>query len=368
MTMDRQTFALKGFVKTLTPLSQNPYTNRSTPNGENHQRMGRLKIVTPDNAVENSDGVIRGMVTEVPVFSANGMRGMLRRACAEVILDKFLAEGVKAPVHVVQWMFAGAARNAKETLSKAALPALIQDETMISGNIHAGLFGGGLGLPSAFKIEDLVPCVDEVNTAGLLEDISTIADLPKAWEILGFRGWVRVDDLSRRDSGHKLRFFDASDLEEALALAEEERKKRNRANKSKAKAKSDGETYVGEDDLGVAAGQLGIVEYIAPGVSMVFRAFFDHVAPAQVGLFIKGLERFGDDPRIGSNARWGFGRVSLMLEDDLGRRVSVGDGSFTQDGFDAEIEAFENWLGQVDVDRLDTMAILPTDKKEKESK
>ena len=357
---DRCTFALKGIVKTLSPLSQTPYNPRGRGAGEvgHIQHLARLAVHTPQSAPKDDAGTTRGLITQVPIFSSNALRGKLRREAAYDIFDRFMLEGVKIPLAVAGWMRAGAGRNAKDTLPNWMTPARLQREVMEEGNIHTGLFGAGMQCPSAFKVDDLLPCVQELNDAGMLHDLPPMPELPRAYEVVAARAWVRVNDLNRVGDQANEIYLDAKEVEQAIKDAEEMRQKRTEDRKAKKKAKEEGTEYEAEEELAAAAGQLGAVEYIVPNMAMAFRSHFDNVSPAQVGLFVAALRRFADHPYLGAHRRWGFGHVSMRLNDDQGRMVAIGTDGFVQQGFDEELAAYEEWRSGIELKRLYTLGYL----------
>jgi CRISPR type IV-associated protein Csf2 len=359
MPIEKQTLTFVGTMKALSPLAVTE-PNPNKPKGENVVWLPKLRVVTKDRRGSAEDG---SPVVGVPFLSANSLRGRLRRECAYAVFDRFLAEGVSVPLQTANWMRAGAGRSNKDALPDFVTPMMLEEEVLGSGNIHTGLWGAGLKCPSRIMISDVLPYCTETVEQGLFEGEKAPHDLPSARDITGFRGWVRKNDLNDTNCREN-EFFDAAEMEqliEELKKQQEEKKKKD----AKLAAKASGELVEEEageagegsgDSLGLQ--QIGAIEYIAPGTVFNVRIRLADVTPAQVGMFLAGLARFADNPIIGGQKRWGFGRVSFTLEDGNGRWILINDAGFTADDFDAEIAAFEAWRDTVALDRLHTIEWL----------
>ncbi|MBU1248818.1 MAG: hypothetical protein KKB70_08970 [Proteobacteria bacterium] len=357
---NRQTFTLIGTMKNISPLTfTDPNPNVSAPAGENIVRLPRMQLITREKngSHENASPVVR-----VPFLSSNSLRGRLRRECAYAIFDRFLAEGVPVPLAVAHWMRAGAGRNVKDMVPSWLTPMQLEQEIMEDGNLHTGLWGAGLRCPSRVMISDVIPhCVETVQQ-GLFESVAPIDDLPQCRDLTGFRGWVRKNDCA--DSNAPQNYFDAAEIDDLFAAMKNDQA----AKKKKAKDKAEGteSTEPSEDSLGLQ--QIGCVEYLAPGTVFNVRIRFADVAPIQVGMFMAGLARFADNPVIGGNKRWGFGRVNFVIDDEQGRSVTVNDAGFASSGFEQEIDVFDEWRDSVSLERLHTLGWLedhaPTPKKQ----
>jgi CRISPR type IV-associated protein Csf2 len=333
--MEKHNVIFTGKAKAVTKLYQHPQGDSTNARGENFLRLPRIKVIG-----EN------GTVLRVPRISGNSFRGILRRMTAHVIFDKFLAQGKKIDLKSVHWMVSGASRNATNKLPDEITPPVILKEVMEEGNIHSGLFGGGLGLPGSIAVHDLVPKVSELAALGLMYcQNEQPEELPALSDVTGVYEWVRKDlNIHQQDT---LGYVAHEDLEAYAADLVKNRKDRKKAKKEK-------EKYDGDANVQ----QLGKVEYLAENLDLFASFEMMHVTPAQVGLMIAGLERFANDPFIGAMRRWGWGKIDLNLKDQHGRSVVVALGQFEQTGFDAELDAFEEWLDTIETDRLDPLEWL----------
>jgi len=220
---------------------------------------------------EGKGNILRAGRFSVPIFTANGIRGMLRRKAGDLILraaGKTREDAAKKTIKdmdIVNMIRVGGGRNFSD--QSEALPTEVE-EYVLTKNIHLGLFGGGLNIDGRLSNTDLVPVCLEVapklERLGLeMEDYNNI---PFSWEIKDFRSWVRKNDWGK-DPTEKI-LFDEETINTFFVFMDEQRDN----NKKKKELQKQGKDI--DDELKKSPpniGQLGKYELICPGTRMFCR-------------------------------------------------------------------------------------------------
>ena len=306
------------------------------------------EIVDDGDGGEDEQAVAR--FHAVPIIPGNTIRGRIRRAVADIVLERLAGEriSVKA-MHVLRSGSTGAGNVDK---NGATL------EEMLFADAHPviGLLGGGPRLfPSRLVTDTAVPLVSYVEhlLPGLFRDrvlaIRPIVrdDGGRVWpRLTAMVGFVRRDDIA-----HFAAQMDMLDPAEVQAYLEEVAAKVAR----RRNGARDGETGEDAKVRDVTVGTRQKLEVVLPGLRFGFRVEVRGPTPAQLGLTVRALERFAADARLGGWVRAGCGRFALDLayqRPDMEHPVSVfraRDGNLTdlhyEDTCPELVEAVQAWEG-----------------------
>lgn len=234
----------------------------------------------------------------VPVVPANTLRGGLRRAAADLILESFRARGLRITMSTWQGLRAGAVHGHPD----GADPSI--EEAMAAANDpYLGLFGGSARMvPSRVRIDTGWPVVSQLVEAGIIPpgaDGSVLTHLPeKGWasQLLGYQWCRRGDDALM--VGNATRLNDV--LSDPVAVVDAWRQLFGSSAEK-------GDTGI----IGLRA--LTAIEFIVPGVSVAFNAELSGATPEQGGLFLLALRAYCRAQKIGAATRHGFGRFTPVL-------------------------------------------------------
>lgn len=289
---------IRGVVITTALTHQTAPTDRGQPKGQ-CMKTGMM----------GSHGFLMG----VPFITANSVRGLIRRAAANVIFEKLAA--AKAQIHrnlylsIVRGAYARTGINAKEVTYTHLLAA--------KNHTFAGLFGGGAFMyksPMRFE-RDLLPILE--STRGLFPtEVQSYAIEREPWQIIQKTMMAPRDDFARLpDSARAV----VSNL--AASYAEHMQTK---IDQNAVKAE---DSTASKDDLD---NFMGDIECIVPGVPLYFGMTAKGVTEAQAGLLIEGVRRWANDNVLGGGGARGRGAfmplLSLSLDGKLiAPELLVGD-------------------------------------------
>lgn len=240
--------------------------------------------------VMSSAGLVRG----VPYITANSVRGLIRRAAADVVLER-LAES-KSRIH--RSLYLSIVRGAYARTGVQAGGATIEQMLAASAHVFGGLFGGGGFmhhstfdlksdlLPVARGTKDFMPA--DVQARAIDQDASkllTMAVLAPRDDFATLPPMARavVDDLDNAYREHM-----ATKVDQAAA--------------SKA-AKDSASEKVSKDDLN----NFAMTECIIPGVPLYFNITTGAITEAQAGLLLQGVHRWANRNALGGGSARGRG-------------------------------------------------------------
>jgi CRISPR type IV-associated protein Csf2 len=360
-------FHLKGFVKTVTPLVQTPMQEGNSGTDTEITRLNVLRDL--DTISPKKDGSMPRMVVSVPIYSGNGFRGLFRRITSSIIFDHFLEQDQFIPMHIGDWFRAGSGRSSFAVVDLAEKPegfntqfakVLPRDLEYYqqNTNIHSGIFGGGLVCRGNLSVSDLIAVCEESRP--ILPHFSLPETLPNCYSLIGKKFWSRTSLNKYND---ELKWYSEEEVDayfeklNALAEAKAESKKN----------KDDTDTKT--ERLSVQ--MIGRYEYIVPNTPLAFQMRLKNASAAQIGLIVRGFEKFAENPQLGALNRWYFGMVRMNLQDPENpqRKITI-DPSFGIEcqGFDEEKAAFDEWLANVTMDDLDIAKTLCKEDKKKKGK
>lgn len=296
------------------------------------QVVGAITLTThahqtaPDGRDGNHNGTIKtwmfsadGRRRQVPFITANSVRGLLRRAAAERVMDALDTTISRQLFHVLT---RGAA--AREGIgAEPTVTALVEG----SRNIFAGLFGGGpYMLHSRYSMGPLMPIIawtekalhpslrpmaipaDQLTYAtgdGVVRDTPLTTDL-----ILTGR-----DDLMAGKGESRITDYQAS-LDSWLSHVTQGRDAKAAKKAAEKAAKAEG-TKV---DAAVAAGKssdlqaFNTIEAMLPGTPLQFwLRLRDSATPAQIGLALMAVRDWANANVVGGASARGFGRFEAQL-------------------------------------------------------
>lgn len=328
-------------------------------------------VAYPDNKSKSAEGLSltqskKVAQKSVPCFLANGIRGRLRRAIADRIVDAMtdVQGAIPAPVYVGLQTGSASAQPDKSHLS-------VEELVRSQGHVYMGLFGGGARtLKSRYQVSDITPILNHTVNAGIFSlpkaQLQPLVDAQmitrndetvhlEPYQLLESRSFIKVDDISR---GHKLdKVIKAVDEGEAgVAQYIEGNVSSDKARKSDAS---------GQTKKTTVANMLAI-ECIATGTLMNFSVTLDpDVNEAQLGAILLGLKQLFDDNYFGGWGRIGFGQfdvlsVALNLDGfNINETVEsnlYNNQTFTYDAFSHEvqraIDSAESAIAEVSKDEI----------------
>lgn len=244
---------------------------------------------------------IPGIKAPVPFISANSIRGLIRRAAAEVLIESLIDRGQTISRGAYLSLVRGAhARTGINTGSLTFAQAQAAAE-----HVFAGVFGGGSFMfPSRMDIErDALPITIETNPL-LPRDVHHLcieeeAGLLMTRTMMAPRDdFAKLPDLARR----VVKNVDAE-------YANHMQNKLAQSSASKA-AKDANEDKVSKDDLDNFMGE---IECIKPGVPLYFGLVGRGLTDEQVGLVLLGVQRWANRNVLGGGSARGRGRFKPDL-------------------------------------------------------
>jgi CRISPR type IV-associated protein Csf2 len=255
----------------------------------------------------------------MPYFPANDLRGRLRRAAADIVLDHITSTRGKVDVNFYAALKAGAITTSPES------DMTIEEALRGRDNVYMGLFGGGTRLlRSRFCANDLMPVVQDTISAGIVPAaFESYAPQGRTAEgkigpLTGYhlaetRTSFRVDDVARVMEPGKMESY-VSDAVQSVARKQAEilsGRADRKADKASLKAGELVATEVsGKKDLG----NMMEIEYISRGTPLhCLIDLQNDTTDAHVGLMLLALQTMVRKQDLGGWIRAGFGRYDANL-------------------------------------------------------
>lgn len=293
---------------------------------------GSAKLLSPLSHIGESSGTESFLNTitvldagfepsEVPVYSGNAFRGMVRDLAAEYMMDKLAID--KLDLETFYMFFSGGAIGGDQSIDIDQARRYRATIPMFS------LFGGGVGnqlMGGKMQVGMLYPICRECSNI-----------LPQALRNDGasWRQFLTSQDYSRKDDAKDER------LRERF-LAHEETPVLPAGEKAKAERKPQQMRYR--------------QELMAPGAQFYQRVDFQHVTDVELGVFVSALHEFRKHPYLGGQNRIGHGLCELTyawreagtLQEDNQHFLTVGSDHYIA-GPKAEdaLQAYDDFLKQV---------------------
>jgi CRISPR type IV-associated protein Csf2 len=242
-------------------------------------------------------GVIgQGGSVLVPYITANSVRGLIRRAAGDVVLERL----VKAKAHIPRNLYLSIVRGAYARTGVNAGGATYTQMLDAAHHTFAGLFGGGAFMyrsPLRFE-RDLLPILE--TTRGLFPlDVQPFAVDREPWQL------IQKTMMAPRDDFARLPAMAREVVEDVEAAYTEHMLTKVQQNEVKA-----ADETATKDDLDNFMGE---IEHIIPGVPLFFGISATGVTESQAGLLIYALHRWANRNALGGASARGRGSFTPSL-------------------------------------------------------
>ena len=351
---NKVTVYLRGEITTETPFANSPINSVKQPNGP------RLLPRMPVN--------LGGRWVQVPVIQASTIRGKLRRAAAQVILEKFVEAGLQTQFEDwLLWAVGGVKGTRKDQgISIKERQEIIESSPLLAmfgaGESRAGFVGARFHIDPAIPDQDVETTIVEgarraENQNPALVEILDPEEIPKVdlytaanRERSGIKSEIRdLTNAIKKANRNKDKEL-ANSLKSELAALESQQKEAEAAQRQFGSDVTIGMPLAGYEVMGAKA--------VIP-----HRMLMQSASVEQIGFVIKALEDFAIDPRIGAHTTSGCGLISGDYNVSV-RRTRRGDietiGQITWDGFTGlKIvgDEIEQWITDWEKAELDLEAL-----------
>jgi len=291
---------ITGIIRTITPLHS----------GAASKMTGAGNLVgTSAVWVTTKNGQVR-----VGAILSNSLRGPTRRDAADLVLENFVARGLKYPIE----LYGGLRRGAAQTRPSGDMS--VGECIRARQNLFMGLFGGGARMfASTFAVSDLVTTTVPAIEVGLVPQSvidSGAAFIPKKTEGDSYSCFTTLKFFKRDDlslvSGQPELLANVTDYPKAFSDYQDATFDNNQARKAMKADKAAGietETVKKTDMAGIFE-----FEVLAAGTPLYFHMdLADTLSDAQIGFMALTLHRFANRQKMGGMVRFGFGRFNANL-------------------------------------------------------
>jgi CRISPR type IV-associated protein Csf2 len=304
------------------------------------------------------------VTTEVPIFSDNALRSILRKRTAWYLYDFF--SGEKLDYETMMILSQGGGGVTKE--SGQIVERLRAIENHKKGNVVVSIWGGSLnGVISRGKavIHEMVPVCFETVKSGTLPKSYTLEEYGTlfARNLVVSEQRVRGNLFTDPEMLDKLSEEGVAKMNEVDVAAVKSRAVRKANKKSDAGKPGDSPATNGGDsatedqsaDPKTQSRQMIFShEGIAPGTTFYHRMIFYNITEVELGSIVAALKKFSEFPYIGGLVGTGHGQMQLSYDvftrnkgkrDQYGTINIDGDGDFSASGhLNARLEDFDNYL------------------------
>lgn len=244
---------------------------------------------------------------DVPFITANSVRGMIRRAAGDVLMEQIMA----AKEQISRNLYLSIKRGSYSRTGIEAGGASYMQMIAANNHIFAGLFGGGAYMyPSKLRIErDLLPMLEPIRDV-FPERYQALCVDVQPYQILKKILIASRDDFQRLPEGGFI-----ENAEEAYMEHMGAKFGANQAKKAqKADAKAEGQ-YVAKDEK-IKTTDLNTytqVEAMIPGTPLYFGITAQSVNPAQIGLLLTAIQNWANANALGGGSCRGRGSFKAAL-------------------------------------------------------
>lgn len=261
-----------------------------------------------------------GIDYSIPYISANSIRGMIRRAAAEILIESLIDRNLT----ISRGAYLSLVRGAHSRTGINSSRLTFAEAKAAANHVFGGVFGGGSFMfPSNMDIErDAFPITietlkflprdvhhlsceepsDRILTRSMMAPRDDFAKLPRLAQLV-------VTNAEQEHAEHMKTKSDQSDASEAAKAVEEARVKSGDKSKSAEKVK--------KDDLD---NFMGDIECIKPGIPLYFGLVAKNLTDAQTGLILLAVKRWANRNVLGGNGARGYGRfipnLTCVINDD----------------------------------------------------
>lgn len=301
--------------------------------------------------IKNEDGTSLGAV-KTPIYTGNGFRGMLRRICTEMLLEKYFIDGGEISAVNFHLMNAGGGNNFSR--QKAEI-----EEKVRELNPVISVFGTSLAVRGKLVVPNFVPMEKDENGELALRYRTSEEGRPYS-DVVARESFVKQDDLLTRKGNARFVPFDTVVDWEKLTTENTQARRGQSAEekKSDAKVKKESIQHIQEREI------------VIPGID--FYSSIDWIMPLsdiERGMLLRAFERAAER-RLGANSNLGLGRVAYHIDsNDDGETLieSVVDRAFNSkievrlnlsDSDAACVKAFDDWLEGLGAENMEIDAVM----------
>lgn len=338
-------------VKNITPLLQIDSNIK-----KRYKELGNAEVDTVVDTVTQKTMMqfYEGLPVEIPYYSANGLRGLLRRVASSILVEKYLEKGNEIKADDFHLMFAGGGNNFQTQ------PFEVEDRVR-ELNPVISVFGTSLAVEGKLMITNLEP----TNPAVKIIEKKNKDDEVEVYaisQILQTLFFTKKDDvLQKTKYGRFLKKEDIVEWEKKVLETQEQRKKERNDKEIDTKTKK------------VAIQAFLAKNYIVPNTK--FKGYIKDKYPLtniERGLLIKALERIVYE-QLGSNSSVGFGVCDWSI--NINNKSKVLAESKEENIFDKDlnvklskedkeaVKEFEEWLENIDKKNIEISKVLIPTKK-----
>lgn len=320
---------IEGIIQFVSPFHE------ATPGSFGMDDSGRIFSGQPAGTKPLTRTMKMGVTTdagliEVPIFAANGFRGILRRKAAHRVVSAI------GPVTDAVWrgMSCGAV-----TAQPDKAGASVRQTLLRRAHVFLGLFGGGPQIStSGYQVGDLMPILQGLIARSMIPEKFTsfvinktvggqLEPVTRPDDLYSYYHMLRVDDFHRMSDpnlpGAILDFEDAAT--NWLRMVGENRNEvqasKDAIAEAQARKKAAREAGVKLTEAApqktskLAVTSMTAVEVVNPGTPFYFNLTLNsHLSDAQVGLMLQALQDLVQEGFLGGNRRYGCGRFTTSLK------------------------------------------------------
>ena len=294
----RRNLELRGSITTVTPFANSPAGCKGT---DKSQLLPKMPVF------------LHGAIVEMPFISASAIRGVLRRAAAEEVVEVFRSHN--EDVKFSDWLLfsvGGIKGDEKEDCSPRDRYRYIENNPLVAlfgaGSAGAGgMIGSKLHIAHAIPDKDIKPVIVESARAHEDKSLRLLEILPQAEQELAWRFTLANRDRAALDKQVKekereLKAARKKQADTVSTIGEELNALKDRLEKAEAVQKEIGSSN--------AIGRpLSGYEVIPAGAEIQHRMSLDVASLPQIGLFFAALRRFAREPVIGAHRAHGCGCI-----------------------------------------------------------
>lgn len=319
---------IEGIVQFITPFHE------ATPGSFGMNDSGQIMLGQPSGTKPLTRTMKMGFTTDagiidVPIFAANGFRGLLRRKAAHRVVE------ASGPVSDSVWR--GMSCGAVTAKPDKAKPS-VRDTLARRDQVFMGVFGGGPQIStSGYQVDDLVPVMQSLIARSRIPEkfesfVITktlgghLTPVTRPDDLYSYYHMLRVDDFHRMSDpklpGAILDFEDAATnwlrmvgdnrsevqaSKDAIAEAAARKKQAREAGIKLTEAAPEKTSKLGVTSMTA-------VEVVNPGTPFYFNMTLNsYLSDAQVGMMLLSLQDMLQEGFLGGNRRYGCGRFVANL-------------------------------------------------------
>jgi len=328
-------------VKNITPICQ--------IEGNREERIEHLNMQLNTITIKTITKLFNGYPVDIPIYTANGLRGLYRRVCGELLIEEYLNKGNNIKAEDFHLMMAGGGSNYQSQ-------SLEIEEKVKELNPVISVFGTSLAIEGKLIVTHLEP---EDALIKVIEKDDTSFAISQIVKRMIF---IKKDDILQKTKfGRFLTREDVIAWENIVTKSQEKRKEERKKDIELIQEKTKKE----------AIQSILAKNYIIPNVT--FKGFlstkFD-LTEIEEGMLIKGFEKLVHQ-MLGSSANLGFGICDWDITlNDTGSKIiakSKDENIFEKeldlllsDEDKKKVDAFEKWLKDIKQENIEISKILKT--------